>query len=62
MKMKAIQFYSPLNIKYEEVDSFDNGYVNTDDLWDKQAQTSLVRRYPQEFAKNLELTQLEPEM
>ena len=49
-------------IEYKEVDCFDNGYVNTEDLWDQESCTSLVRRYPQEFAKNLELTEPELEM
>ncbi len=48
--------------EYTEVESFDNGYVNTDDLWHERTRASLVRRYPQEFAKNLSLTQPEPEM
>ena len=48
--------------EYEEVDNFDNGYVNTDDLWDQRTRASLVRRYPEEFTKNIELTQFELEM
>ena len=48
--------------EYEEVDNFDNGYINTDDLWGQRTRASLVRRYPEEFAKNIELTQFELEM
>lgn len=50
------------SIKYEEVDYFDNGYVSTDDLWEQRTRASLVRRYPEEFAQNLELSAIEPEM
>ena len=49
-------------IQYKEVESFNNGFVNTADLWNKFAQTSLVRRFPQEFVKNLEFATFEPEM
>ena len=42
-----------IGIEYEEVESFDNGYVNTDDLWDEGTRTSLIRRYPKEFVENL---------
>lgn len=51
-----------LGNEYEEVDEFDNGYVNTGDLWEQRTRTSLVRRYPNEFEKNLDLTQEESHM
>ncbi len=43
-----------IGTEYEEVDCFDNGYINTDDLWDEGSGTSLLRRYPDEFIKNFE--------
>ncbi len=49
-----------IGTEYEEVESFDNGYVNTADLWDERTRTSLVRRYPEEFKNNL--AQKEPEI
>lgn len=51
-----------LSNEYKEVESFDNGYVNTDDLWEQGTRASLIRRYPEEFAQNIELTQAEPEV
>ncbi len=39
--------------EYEEVESFDNGYINTDELWDDGWKNSLTRRYPDEFIQNL---------
>ena len=39
--------------EYIEVDSFDNGYINTDELWDDGWKNSLTRRYPEEFINNL---------
>ena len=45
-----------LGTEYEEVEHFDNGYINTDELWDDGWKNSLTRRYPEEFKKNLEQT------
>ena len=39
--------------EYTEVARFDNGYINTDDLWEQWTKNSLIRRYPEEFARNL---------
>ena len=33
----------------KEVESFDNGFINTNDLWDIRCQNSILRRYPNEF-------------
>ena len=48
--------------EYIEVDNFDNGYINTDCIWDGIGGTSLVGRYPEEFEQNLKLTEEEVEM
>ncbi len=45
-----------LGTEYEEVESFDNGYINTDELWDDGWKNSLTRRYPDEFKENLAQT------
>lgn len=42
-----------IGIEYIEVESFDNGYINTEELWDDSWKNSLTRRYPQEFINNL---------
>ena len=42
--------------EYEEVESFCNGYVNTADLWEHGTKTSLIDKYPEEFAKNISQT------
>ena len=41
--------------EYKEVDSFDNGYVNTDCIWEGIGWTSIVGRYLGEFDKNISL-------
>ena len=43
--------------EYEEVEYFDNGYINTDDLWEGGARASLISRYPEEFRQNLILSE-----
>ena len=43
--------------EYVEVERFDNGYINTDDLWDERAKNSLIRRYSEEFERNFNETQ-----
>ena len=48
--------------EYEEVESFDNGYVNTEDIWSGIAWTSIVGRYPDEFAENFKKIEEECEM
>ena len=40
--------------EYEEVESFSNGYVNTADLWVHGTKNSLIDKYPEEFAKNMQ--------
>ena len=42
-----------LGDEYIEVESFDNGYVNTDDIWDEGARASLISRFPDEFMQNI---------
>ena len=44
--------------EYTEVESFNNGYINTNELWDKAWKNSLVRRYPEEFEENLKSEQV----
>ena len=39
--------------EFKEVDYFDNGYVNTDDIWEGVGYTSIIDRYPEEFAQNV---------
>lgn len=48
--------------EYQEVQRFDNGYVNTDDIWSGIGGRSLVGRYPEEFAVNLKRTEEENEI
>ena len=50
-----------LGDEYEEVDYFDNGYINTDDLWDTSL-TSLLGRFSEEFSINIEKTEITKEM
>ena len=51
-----------LGTEYEEVESFSNGYISTSDLWVHGTKTSLIDKYPQEFAQNLSKTQPPKEM
>lgn len=44
-----------IGTEYEEFDSFDNGYVNTGEIWESAGRLSLVARYPDEFARNLDI-------
>ena len=39
--------------EFKEVDCFDNGYINTDDIWEGVGYTSIIDRYPEEFAQNV---------
>lgn len=50
-----------LGTEYEEVENFDNGYINTEDLWDN-SKHSLIRKYPEEFAINLRCNNPEREL
>lgn len=45
-----------LGTEYEEVESFSNGYISTSDLWVHGTKASLIDRYPNEFAPNLQQT------
>jgi len=47
--------------EYEEVERFDNGYINTEELWDKGWKNSLTRRFPDEFTMNLSVVEEQPE-
>jgi hypothetical protein len=51
-----------LGDEYEEVDHFDNGYINTDDLWHEGARASLISRFPEEFSINIEKTEITKEL
>lgn len=42
-----------INMEFVEVENFDNGYVNTDDIWEGLGYTSLIGRHPEEFVKNI---------
>ena len=42
-----------IGVEFTEVESFDNGYVNTDCIWEGIGWTSIVGRYLGEFDKNL---------
>ena len=42
-----------LNTEFVEVESFDNGYVNTEDLWEGLGYTSLIGRHPEDFVENM---------
>ena len=46
-----------LGTEYEEVESFSNGYISTSDLWVHGTKNSLLDKYPNEFAKNVEKEQ-----
>lgn len=45
-----------LGTEYEEVESFSNGYISTSDLWVHGTKTSLIDKFPNEFAPNLQQT------
>ena len=48
--------------EYIEVEYFDNGYINTDDLWVEGARASLISRYEDEFQNNILLTEEQSEI
>ena len=42
-----------INAEFIEVESFDNGYVNTEDIWEGIGYTSLIDRHPEDFVNNI---------